>query len=64
MKPAIKLQICWMKNNTNLSTDTVKIPSKEDIIKASSRIKKYIHRTAVLKSDLINEAFGCELFFK
>ena len=47
-----------------MSSETAKIPNKEDLIKASSRIKNYIHRTPVLTSDLINQLFGCELFFK
>ncbi len=47
-----------------MSLETAKIPNKEDLIKASSRIKNYIHRTPVLTSDLINQIFGCELFFK
>lgn len=39
-------------------------PSKQDIIEASIRIAKSIHRTPVLSSTLLNELFGAELFFK
>lgn len=64
MKPAIKLQVCWIKIINKLSLDTTLIPRKKDIIDASFRIKNYIHRTPVLTSDLINQIFDCELFFK
>lgn len=47
-----------------MNIESTKFPRKEDIITASSRIKNYIHRTPILKSDLINQAFGCQLFFK
>lgn len=59
------MQRCWIIIIQNkLSLDTSKIPRKEDIIKASSRIKNYIHRTPVLTSELINQTFGCKLYFK
>lgn len=40
------------------------IPTLEDILAAHERIKPYIHRTPVLKSQKLNELFDCELFFK
>jgi len=42
----------------------MKLPSLEDIKKTHSRIKPFIHRTPVMSSRLINNIFGCELFFK
>jgi len=42
----------------------MKIPELSDINAAYERIKPYIHKTPVLTSRLLNEHFGCELFFK
>lgn len=42
----------------------MKLPSLPDILSAHSRIKPFIHRTPVLSSLLLNEIFGCEIFFK
>jgi threonine dehydratase len=41
-----------------------RIPAFEDIQSAHIRIKKYIHRTPVLTSTIINEIAGAELYFK
>ena len=38
--------------------------SKEDIIQAAKRISPYIHKTPVLKSDLLNRLVGGEILFK
>jgi threonine dehydratase len=38
--------------------------TKQQIEQAHERIKPYIHRTPVMKSDSINELAGCHIFFK
>jgi threonine dehydratase len=40
------------------------IPQFSDIKAAHERIKPFIHRTPVLTSGMLNDIFGCELFFK
>jgi len=45
-------------------TDEMRIPVLSDIQSAYERIKPYIHNTPVLTSQLLNDHFGCELFFK
>ena len=42
----------------------MRLPELSDIQSAYERIKPYIHKTPVLTSRLLNEHFGCELFFK
>lgn len=42
----------------------MRIPELEDIKAAHSRIKPFIHQTPVMSSQLLNELFDCELFFK
>ena len=42
----------------------MRIPYLEDIKAAHSRIKPFIHQTPVMSSQLLNELFDCELFFK
>lgn len=42
----------------------MKLPTLSDIKEAHLRISPFIHRTPVLSSKLLNEIFGCELFFK
>jgi threonine dehydratase len=42
----------------------MKIPRLSDIENAHSKIRSFIHNTPVLKSQQLNELFGCELFFK
>lgn len=42
----------------------MRLPAFEDIRRAHSRIKPFIHHTPVLTSGQINDMFGCELFFK
>lgn len=42
----------------------MRVPELSDIQAAYERIKPYIHETPVLTSRLLNEQFGCELFFK
>jgi len=42
----------------------MQLPSIDDIIAAHKRIKPFIHRTPVMSSHLLNDIFGCELFFK
>ncbi len=42
----------------------LKLPALEDIKRAHKRISPYIHRTLVLKSELINKFMGAELVFK
>lgn len=38
--------------------------SKEELLLARKTLGDYIHRTPILKSRLLNELAGCELFFK
>ena len=45
-------------------TFSMRIPELADIQAAHSRIKSFIHRTPVMKSQQLNELFNCELFFK
>ena len=40
------------------------IPSKKELIKAHERIKHFIHKTPVLKSESINKIAGCNVYFK
>ena len=40
------------------------IPTFDDVLAASERIKPYIHTTPVLTSSYLNELTGAELFFK
>jgi threonine dehydratase len=37
---------------------------KKDILESYQRISKFVHRTPILSSKLINKMAGCELFFK
>jgi threonine dehydratase len=39
-------------------------PSKEDVVKAFALVKRFAHRTPVLTSRLVNQALGCDVFFK
>ena len=40
------------------------LPELADIQAAHQRIKPFIHHTPVLNSQLLNDLFGCELYFK
>jgi threonine dehydratase len=40
------------------------LPSLDDIKKAHSRIRPFIHQTPVMSSQQLNKLFGCELYFK
>lgn len=40
------------------------IPDINTINQASERIKKYIHRTPILTSSIINKIFDANIFFK
>jgi threonine dehydratase len=42
----------------------MRLPELIDIQQAHSRIRPYIHWTPVMTSRLLNQHFGCELFFK
>ena len=42
----------------------MRIPELADITAAHTRIKPFIHQTPVMSSQLLNELFDCELFFK
>jgi threonine dehydratase len=42
----------------------MRIPELADIQAAHSKIRPFIHMTPVMSSHLLNELFGCELFFK
>jgi threonine dehydratase len=42
----------------------MKLPILSDIQSAHNRIKPFIHRTPVMTSRLLNEFFGCDLYFK
>ena len=45
-------------------TDTLDIPTFDDVIAAHERIAPYIHRTPVLTSSFLDAQAGCEMFFK
>jgi threonine dehydratase len=45
-------------------TDRSDVPQKQDILEASLRIQKHIHRTPVFTSSNLNSIVGCEVFFK
>jgi threonine dehydratase len=45
-------------------TFIMRIPELADIKAAHARIRPFIHNTPVMTSQLINELFNCELFFK
>jgi threonine dehydratase len=45
-------------------TFEMRIPELADIQAAHSKIRPFIHMTPVMSSHLLNELFGCELFFK
>jgi len=47
-----------------LKFDANKIPGKEDILDAASRIGNYVHKTPILSSENLNSMFACQLFFK
>jgi len=40
------------------------IPTKKDIIDASEKVAPYVHTTPILESQLLNDKFGADLFFK
>jgi len=40
------------------------MPTRQDLLDCHTRIKPYIHRTAVLSSTAINDIAGAEIFFK
>jgi threonine dehydratase len=42
----------------------MKIPELSDILSAHRRIKPLVHNTPVMHSTLLNEYFGCDLYFK
>jgi threonine dehydratase len=42
----------------------MRLPTLSDIIAAHSRIKPFVHKTPVMKSQKLNEIFNCELLFK
>ena len=42
----------------------MRLPSFHDIKSAAERIDGFIHHTPVLTSRILNERFGCELYFK
>ncbi|MEM8657915.1 MAG: beta-hydroxyaspartate dehydratase BhcB [Pseudomonadota bacterium] len=46
------------------ATDTMYIPTYDDVVAAHERIKPYIHRTPILTSSYFNALTGAELFFK
>jgi threonine dehydratase len=39
-------------------------PDIQDIDSSAERIRPYIHRTPVMSSEILNQMFGCEIFFK
>ncbi len=46
------------------ATETMDIPTLDDMMAAHERIKPYIHRTPVLTSRMLDEETGAHLFFK
>jgi threonine dehydratase len=51
-------------NNSKITPENGSIPGFEDILGAYARIKPFIHRTPVLKSQGINKIANSSLFFK
>ena len=47
-----------------LDTESMQIPTYDDMLAAHERIKPHIRRTEVRTSNYLNELAGCELFFK
>ena len=45
-------------------TETLYIPTFDDVLAARERIAPYVHRTPVLTSSYLNELTGADLFFK
>src|SRR5258708_4753301 len=41
-----------------------RVPTASDIEQAHQRIKVYIHRTAVMTSNSLDEMAGCQVYFK
>lgn len=39
-----------------------RVPTKEDIVEAHSKISPYIHRVPILSSKAINKIMGAEIF--
>jgi threonine dehydratase len=52
------------KNINFEKTIEMRIPKPDDIRDAHIRIKPFVHNTQVLTSQLLNDHFDCELFFK
>ncbi len=44
--------------------DTLKLPTYDDVAAAAARIEGHAHRTPVMRSRTVDEAFGAEVFFK
>lgn len=42
----------------------MRLPALADILAAHDRIKPFVHKTPVMKSQKLNELFNCELLFK
>jgi threonine dehydratase len=55
---------CMVKNINFEKTTLMRIPKPDDIRDAHARIKPFVHNTPVLTSQLLNDHFNCELFFK
>ncbi|MDE1180410.1 threo-3-hydroxy-L-aspartate ammonia-lyase [Paraburkholderia sp.] len=44
--------------------NTLTLPTFDDVVAAAARIEGHAHRTPVMTSRTVNEAFGAEVFFK
>jgi threonine dehydratase len=44
--------------------NTLSLPTFEDVVAATARLKGYAHKTPVITSRTVNEALGAEVFFK
>jgi threonine dehydratase len=51
-------------NLHNLIQKIMQVPSLSDIQKAHDRIRPFIHHTPVMSSRLLNDIFGCDMYFK
>ncbi len=53
-----------MTATTGATTDTLYIPTWDDVLAAHERVRPYIHKTPILTSRFLDELAGCSLFFK
>jgi threonine dehydratase len=56
--------VLWSYFINFIKTIEMKLPELNEIQSAHARIRPFIHYTPVLSSQLLNNMFGCELYFK